>query len=202
MEQYVVYELKHAKSPGCPSDTVLSGSLCWISALISFHACIYYTNLDLLMLLAAKWSQYKSEIAPLYIAAISFRPCPPRERNELLSCVLLCGESGEATQWIKPTFLSCKDSHLAAHLQRLIAGAEAHAYGWRRVKPCMQQCYIHTSFGGFPLRCLLSLSPPLALCNVHVFTITPTRCCSRLYSPNIKQVAYLYLYYVYQSGNH
>lgn len=73
-----------------------------------------------------------------------------------------------------------------------------------RAKPSMQQCYIHTSFGGFPLRrSLPSLSPPLVSSDVHVFTITfsPTHCCIRLHSPHIKPAAYLYLYCVYQSGS-
>jgi len=96
------------------------------------------------MFLATKRSQSKSEIPPLCIAAISpaisIRLYTLGERMELLV------GSGEATR-----------SDEAGSLRQEVARMRAAGGG---VKPSVQQrrC-IHTSFGDFPLRRSLALSP-------------------------------------------
>ena len=98
-------------------------------------------------------------------------------REELLSRELLCGEFGEVTWRIEADSPSCEAADSVQRISR-DSMREAHAWAEQRVKPCTQQCYIHTSSGNFPLWCSLSLSPPLraACC---VLTITPTHCCNR-----------------------
>lgn len=111
------------------------------------------------MLLATKRSQYKSEITPLCTAAL--RPAIsilPSERE--MSWCAFCGEIGEAARWIKPTCWAQRCGLFAADLQRVGAGTDTHACGRQKVKTCMQWCYIHTLFGGFPCSHLTPPPPP------------------------------------------
>ena len=147
------------------------------------------------MLPSTKRSQYMSE--RLCIAAIS--PAISVLLRELLS---LCGEFGKDRTVHGANLLSCEDVGFLLHisgesaqeLTRMRAASEKSSHA-------CSGCYIHTSFGGFPLQCSLSLSPPLVSRAMCMFSPShPHTAASD--SPHIKQAAYLYLHCVYQSGSH
>ena len=102
------------------------------------------------MLLATKNINTSQRLLHNVLLLLACRFLLLRERNELLSCVLHGGWSQVAELLGRRLF--------AADL----AGTDTHACSQRKAKPSMQQRYIHTSFGGFPLRCLLSLSLTLS----------------------------------------
>ena len=150
------------------------------------------------MLPSTKRSQYMSE--RLCIAAIS--PAisvllAERETSCFLSVVSLWGHTV-----YEANLLSCEDVGFLLHisgesaqeLTRMRAASEKSSHA-------CSGCYIHTSFGGFPLQCSLSLSPPLVSRAMCMFSPShPHTAASD--SPHIKQAAYLYLHCVYQSGSH
>lgn len=113
------------------------------------------------MSLTTKRSQYKSEITPLYIEAISFQLRPPREKNELLSCVLVCGgvcrghTVGEASSLSRedPQSLQLVSGDSAA------AATEVHMRHWGEES---NRAFTH-DLTAFLCDALLSLNPPLVV---------------------------------------
>lgn len=96
---------------------------------------------------------------------------------------LLLGPSLPSQQ-VKPRS-ELQGRQLSADLQGLDTGTDTHACSRQKVKPCMQQRCIHTSFGGS-----LSLSR-LSTSSVHNYAHTAASDCARLVSSERHSFIYI-----------
>lgn len=130
------------------------------------------TLVSIVEILAIKRSQYRSEITPLCISAFSILFCPPRDWN--VCFYVVSSERPHDKGRSQVSELQGRQL-FAADPQRQSTKTDTHACSLQRVKPCMQQCHIHTSFGDS-----LSLSPPRAISQSHPHTAWSD--CARLIS--------------------
>lgn len=179
-----------------PQDCKAAGRLtplhwqvtCWMPPLVIFF-------LALLIALASKRSQYKSERTPLCIAAISKAISILLRQTQELGWVR-CSHAVD-----KANLQSCEDASSLlqifwASVQEMTpvdaAKTSSHA--------CSGATFTHRLAASPTVMLSLSLSQSRLFPEKRVFTIRPTQHCS--HSPQTKLGAYHYLYHVYHTGSH